>query len=69
MSIEGPHGTYVNSEGCVHELITLKTVTNTFPSSDPETEYSWFPGYVILIILLFFSYVLHSMNENDILSV
>ncbi|XKL64111.1 hypothetical protein PGB90_004197 [Kerria lacca] len=45
MSIEGPHGTYVNSEGCVHELITLKTVTNTFPSSDPETEYSWFPGY------------------------
>lgn len=48
MSSEGPQGTYCNSWGHVHNMITVKTLdrlleplTVGFPSS----ECSWFPGY------------------------
>lgn len=44
MSAEGPHGTYVNPVGYVHELITLKKVKNTYAPGKPDTQYSWFPG-------------------------
>ncbi|XP_065207678.1 protein cereblon [Planococcus citri] len=50
MSAEGPHGTYVNSFGYVHELITLKKVKNTYAQGPPETQYSWFPGYAWSIL-------------------
>ena len=64
MSAEGPHGTYVNSFGYVHELITLKKVKNTYAEGPPQTQYSWFPGYVRIITailskpFIFYKYII-----------
>ncbi|XP_049791902.1 protein cereblon [Schistocerca nitens] len=46
MSVEGPQGTYVNPGGYVHETMTLYKVQGLeLLSEEPDTEYSWFPGY------------------------
>lgn len=44
MSAEGAHGTYVNSLGYVHELITIRKVQHVSSTSEMDTNYSWFPG-------------------------
>ena len=53
MSSSGPQGTYVNPHGCVHEMITLGKTTNIDLVGRPSTDFSWFPGYVLLTFALF----------------
>ena len=45
MSSEGPLGAYVNSNGFVHEIMTLSKSKGLALMGPPVTEYSWFPGY------------------------
>ncbi|KAK3030200.1 hypothetical protein RJ639_038710 [Escallonia herrerae] len=45
MSSEGPLGAYVNPHGYVHEIITLYKANGLAFIGNPDTEYSWFPGY------------------------
>jgi len=45
MSKDGPQGTYVNPGGAVHETLTLYKVQNTRTEGQPQTQFSWFPGY------------------------
>jgi len=45
MSKDGPQGAYVNPGGAVHETLTLYKVSNTYTEGQPQTQFSWFPGY------------------------
>ncbi|XP_054164156.1 protein cereblon-like [Oppia nitens] len=45
MSSNGPQGTYVNSHGAVHEMMTVSKASNLSLYGRPSTESSWFPGY------------------------
>jgi cereblon len=45
MSIHGPQGTYVNSAGYVHEMISVRKTSNIALVGRASTEFSWFPGY------------------------
>ena len=45
MSKEGPQNTFCNSNGFIHDTITLYQATNLKLSRvPPSSEYSWFPG-------------------------
>jgi len=46
MSSDGPISTYVNAHGYVHETLTLSNAYGLFEDGAPQTENSWFPGYV-----------------------
>eukprot|EP00873_Tetraselmis_striata_P007089 jgi/Tetstr1/427353/TSEL_017520.t1 len=47
MSDNGPGGAFVNAHGVVHGLQTVASVQRRSVEllGDPETEFSWFPGY------------------------
>lgn len=45
MGVAGPHGTYVNPQGYVHELLTFLKLSNYTLTGEHESEFSWFPGY------------------------
>eukprot|EP00879_Flechtneria_rotunda_P025366 GHRR01026950.1.p1 GENE.GHRR01026950.1~~GHRR01026950.1.p1 ORF type:complete len:532 (+),score=180.41 GHRR01026950.1:223-1818(+) len=45
MTAEGIGGTFVNSHGYVHDMVTFKRVRGLHYYGSPETEHSWFPGY------------------------
>jgi len=48
MSPEGPQGTYCNSWGQIHDLITVTDLdddVNVIVVGNPSTECCWFPGY------------------------
>jgi len=45
MSKDGPQGAYVNTGGYVHETLTLYKVQKTYTEGEPQTHFSWFPGY------------------------
>lgn len=49
MSSEGPLGAYVNPHGCVHEIMTLHKATGLALIGSAVKEYSWFPGYDLLL--------------------
>ncbi|CAH1725076.1 protein cereblon-like [Aphis gossypii] len=54
MSPEGPQGTYCNSLGKIHDMITvteLEEDLHEITVGIPSNECSWFPGYVWTIIL------------------
>lgn len=46
MSSDGPLGVYVNNAGYVHETLTLAKARGLILQGQPETQNSWFPGYV-----------------------
>ena len=46
LSYDGPMGTYVNPHGVVHETLTVYKAKNLHCYGRPDTEFSWFPGYV-----------------------
>jgi len=49
MSPEGPQGTYCNSWGIIHEMITVTELDedlNVISVGGPSTECCWFPGYI-----------------------
>ncbi|XP_033324686.1 protein cereblon isoform X2 [Megalopta genalis] len=46
MSIEGPLGIYCNSNGIIHDIVTLYHAQGLVLSHQiVSTEYTWFPGY------------------------
>lgn len=50
MSPEGPQGTYCNSWGHLHDMITvteLDRIIEPVSVGQPSSECSWFPGYNI----------------------
>lgn len=50
MSPEGPQGTYCNSWGQIHEMITVTELDDDMEITTigaPSAEFSWFPGYVV----------------------
>lgn len=49
MSTEGPLGAYVNPHGIVHEIMTLYKANGLALWGRPQLEYSWFPGYGIIL--------------------
>lgn len=49
MSSEGPLGAYVNPSGCVHEIMTLYKATGLALTGLAVKEYSWFPGYDLVL--------------------
>lgn len=49
MSSEGPLGAYVNPSGCVHEIMTLYKATGLALQGSAVKEYSWFPGYDLVL--------------------
>ncbi|XP_025412148.1 protein cereblon isoform X2 [Sipha flava] len=54
MSPEGPQGTYCNSWGQIHDMITVTDLANNLSViviGRASTECCWFPGYKWLIIL------------------
>ncbi|XP_015380483.1 PREDICTED: protein cereblon-like isoform X2 [Diuraphis noxia] len=54
MSPEGPQGTFCNSWGQIHNLITVTDLdddVNVIAVGNPSTECCWFPGYNWTIIL------------------
>ncbi|XP_060876667.1 protein cereblon-like [Metopolophium dirhodum] len=54
MSPEGPQGTYCNSWGIIHEMITVTELDDdidVISVGSPSTECCWFPGYKWTIIL------------------
>lgn len=54
MSPEGPQGTYCNSWGQIHDMITVTELDNELDVvtiGSPSTECCWFPGYDSFIIL------------------
>ncbi|XP_025205986.1 protein cereblon-like [Melanaphis sacchari] len=54
MSPEGPQGTFCNSWGIIHDMITVTELhqdLNALSIGIPSSECSWFPGYVWTIIL------------------
>lgn len=47
MSPEGPQGTYCNSWGQIHDMITVTDLDNSLSVTvigRPSTECCWFPG-------------------------
>jgi cereblon len=46
MSSDGAIGAYVNLHGYVHETLTLSCARGMRIEGPPQTENSWFPGYV-----------------------
>lgn len=47
MSPEGPQGTYCNSWGTIHDMITVTELdddTDVINIGQPSTECCWFPG-------------------------
>lgn len=47
MSPEGPQGTYCNSQGFIHDMITVTELDNDInvvTMGTPTTECTWFPG-------------------------
>lgn len=51
MSPEGPQGTYCNSFGKIHDMITvteLEEDLHVITVGIPSYECCWFPGYYIL---------------------
>jgi len=49
MSPEGPQGTYCNSWGQIHDMITVTELdnnVNVISIGNPSTECCWFPGYI-----------------------
>jgi len=54
MSPEGPQGTYCNSWGKIHDMITVTELDedlNVTTVGTPSTECCWFPGYQWTIIM------------------
>lgn len=51
MSSDGPLGAYVNPYGCVHEIMTLYKATGLALVGSAVKEYSWFPGYDLVLAL------------------
>ncbi|XP_022162806.1 protein cereblon-like [Myzus persicae] len=54
MSPEGPQGTYCNSWGKIHDMITVTQLDDdldVISVGSPSTECCWFPGYKWTIIL------------------
>lgn len=49
MSSEGPLGAYVNPSGYVHEIMTLYKATGLALKGSAVKEYSWFPGYDLVL--------------------
>lgn len=45
MSSEGPMNAYVNPHGFVHETMTLLKANGLSLVGQPDSRYSWFPGY------------------------
>eukprot|EP00898_Chlorokybus_atmophyticus_P001991 jgi/Chlat1/2793/Chrsp187S02914 len=45
MSEDGPINAFVNSQGYVHEALTMRMVRGLVCEGRPETANSWFPGY------------------------
>eukprot|EP00899_Mesostigma_viride_P010433 jgi/Mesvir1/19391/Mv10426-RA.1 len=45
LSMDGPVAAYVNTNGFVHEAVTVRHVSGLQLEGDPQTEHSWFPGY------------------------
>jgi len=48
MSPDGPHGTYCNSWGQIHDMITVNEIDSDIEVvsiGSPSTECCWFPGY------------------------
>lgn len=53
MSPEGPQGTYCNSWGQIHDMITVTELDNeldVLTIGSPSTECCWFPGYDNLLL-------------------
>ncbi|XP_047998312.1 protein cereblon-like [Leguminivora glycinivorella] len=44
MSSDGVHANYTNFGGFMHDVVTVRTATETL-LGPPSAEYSWFPGY------------------------
>lgn len=49
MSSDGPLGAYVNPAGFVHEIMTLYKANGLALRGPAVREYSWFPGYELLL--------------------
>ena len=45
MSEEGVTAAYVNPQGYVHQIITVRKANNVVCHGEPTTEHSWFPGF------------------------
>ncbi|XP_047027298.1 protein cereblon-like [Helicoverpa zea] len=45
MSSEGVHSNYTNLGGYMHDLLTVREVSNVRAAGPSSEEYSWFPGY------------------------
>lgn len=62
MSPEGPQGTYCNSWGNIHDMITVTELDNDLDVifvGSPSTECCWFPGYIKTFLLLFITVVIN----------
>jgi cereblon len=46
MSCTGPQNSFVNSNGYVHDTLTVRTANGLIQEQDWSEEYSWFPGYL-----------------------
>ena len=51
MSLGGPLGAYVNPGGWVHETLTFYKATGVRLRGRPSAENSWFPGWVVGVVL------------------
>jgi len=50
MSNQGVSSNFVNNHGYNHEMLTVKKCWGIITQGQPESEYSWFPGYTWQII-------------------
>lgn len=64
MSPEGPQGTYCNSWGQIHDMITVTELDedmNPVSLGSPTTECCWFPGYSSPLINNIIIYIIVKM--------
>lgn len=67
MSTEGPLGAYVNTHGSVHEIMTLYRANGLALIGRSQIEYSWFPGYGIMLFSLLSQQLVQKISARAIL--
>ncbi|XP_065569893.1 protein cereblon-like isoform X2 [Artemia franciscana] len=58
LSLHGPHGTFVNPGGYIHDTLTYSNASGIDVITSPTMEFSWFPGYNWQIMIC------HSCGEH-----